>query len=81
MIEHRLYCVERDDPNPHYNGQQHRYDIVIITPSRATWYGLQGYTLFDLNKGLGIDPVYYKQEREFSPTDKHVDRMIDSMTK
>ena len=82
MIEHRLYSVEKNEPNQHYSGHQQQYDLVIMTPTRAAWYGLLGYTLFDLSESLAMEPEYYEQERELRLTNKYpTNSVVDSATK
>ena len=65
MIEHRLYSVERFVPNRRIESAGVcKEDLVIMTPKKAAWYALQGYTTFDFNKSLDMDPIYYEQEQE-----------------
>ena len=52
MIEHRLYSIERDNED----------NLVLCTPKKATWYALQGYTVFDFHESLEMEPEYYETE-------------------
>lgn len=54
-IEHRLYSIEK------WEGLQRVFNkMLIMTPSEATWYALQGYEIFDYHESLDMEPEYYK---------------------
>ena len=52
LVEHRLYSIERDKED----------NLVLCTPKKATWYRLQGYTVFDFHESLEMEPEYYETE-------------------
>ena len=51
MIEHRLYDIEKWE-----QGKIVEQKILLCTPSRATMYALQGYTVFDYHESLDMEP-------------------------
>lgn len=53
LLEHRLYSIERDNKDK----------LVLCTPKRATWYALQGYSVFDYHKSLDMESEYYETEK------------------
>ena len=67
MIEHRLYSIRRFEPHLRVTSAGSvREKLLIITPENATWYALQGYTVFDYYKSLEMDPIYYDEEHELT---------------
>ena len=57
LYEHRLYELEKWK-----DGQIVERQTVLTTPRKATWYRLQGYTVFDFHESLEMEPEYYETE-------------------
>ena len=58
MIEHRLYSIEKWE-----QGEKTEEKILLCTPKQATWYALQGWTVFDFHESLDMEPEYYETEK------------------
>ena len=56
MIEHRLYSMERNKEN----------HLVLCTPKKATWYALNGWSVFDFHESLDMEPEYYSVDKSNS---------------
>ena len=61
MYEHRLYGIERWG-----QGKKIAEKILLCTPKQATWYSLQGWTVFDFHESLGMEPEYYLVDKSNS---------------
>jgi hypothetical protein len=57
MIEYRLYEFEKWQ-----DGNITDRLTVLATPKQATWYALQGYSVFDYHESLDMEPEYYETE-------------------
>ena len=57
LYERRLYEIEKWK-----DGQIVERQIVFTTPKQATWYALQGWTVFDYHNSLDMEPEYYEVE-------------------
>lgn len=57
MIEHRLYSIEKRVQN-----EIKEEKLLLCTPSHATMYALQGWTVFDVHKSLDMEPEYYNEK-------------------
>ena len=55
--EHRLYSFERfvEHPRVKTAGSMEQ-KILLCTPSHATMYALQGWTVFDFHESLDMEP-------------------------
>jgi len=58
-IEHRLYEIE-------FSKNKNTVDrkLICMTESRASWYALYGYRVFDFNESLDMEPFLYDNEQE-----------------
>ena len=64
MIEHRLYSFERFVEHARIKtAGTVEEKLMICTPKRATWYALQGWTVFDFCESLDMEPEYYETEK------------------
>jgi len=57
LYEHRLYEFEKWQ-----GGKITDRLTALATPKQATWYALQGYTVFDYHESLEMEPEYYETE-------------------
>ena len=65
MIEHRLYSIERFVEHSRVKTAGYMEEkLLLCTPSRATMYALEGYTVFDFHMSLNMEPEYYRKAIE-----------------
>ena len=65
MVEHRLYSIERFVPHKRVNtAGTVEEKLLLCTPSRATMYALEGYTVFDFHASLDMKSEYYSEAIE-----------------
>ena len=57
LYEHRLYEFEKWQ-----GGKITDRITAIATPKQATWYALNGWTVFDFTASLDMEPDYYETE-------------------
>jgi len=57
LYEHRLYEFEKWQ-----GGKITDRLTALATPRHATWYALNGWTVFDFTASLDMEPEYYETE-------------------
>ncbi|MEK9806062.1 MAG: hypothetical protein VW551_07200 [Euryarchaeota archaeon] len=58
LYEHRLYEFEKWQ-----DGKITNRFIALATPKHATWYSLNGWTVFDFHEALDMESDYYETSK------------------